>query len=343
MKQHLILALTILMIAALALTGCGNDSGSPETPGNAGDSGKLETVDVVLDWYPNAVHAFLYQAQEKGYFEEEGLQVNLLFPANATDPLTMPAVGRADIGLYYQEDIIIGKANEDIPVKVIGSVVQDPIVILAALGDKNIKTAEDLIGKTIGYSGTPFSQVALKHMLGTVGATMDDVEVIDVGFDLMSAMTTGKVDATYGCFLNHEVPALEAEGFTVDCMLLPDFGIPAYDSLMMVVGEENLEKNRDKYTRFLRACEKGFADVKADPEGSLKLMIENQNTENFPLTESVEQRSFEILLPLMDKEGSPFLSQNAADWEECIQWLYGTGMLETTFAPEEVMVNLLGE
>ena len=45
-------------------------------------------------------------------------------------------------------------------------------------------------------------------MLETVGATLDDVELIDVGFDLMSAMTTGNVDATFGCFINHEVPAL---------------------------------------------------------------------------------------------------------------------------------------
>ena len=48
-------------------------------------------------------------------------------------------------------------------------------------------------------------------MLETVGATLDDVELIDVGFDLMSAMTTGNVDATFGCFINHEVPALEEE------------------------------------------------------------------------------------------------------------------------------------
>ena len=110
MKQKLALLLTALLL----LTGC-SSGGSGDTA-DGQDDGELETIDVVLDWYPNAVHAFLYEAEEKGYFAEEGLQVNILFPSNASDPLTMTAAGRADIGFYYQEDTIIAKANEDVPV-----------------------------------------------------------------------------------------------------------------------------------------------------------------------------------------------------------------------------------
>ena len=138
MKQKLALLLTALLL----LTGC-SSGGSGDTA-DGQDDGELETIDVVLDWYPNAVHAFLYEAEEKGYFAEEGLQVNILFPSNASDPLTMTAAGRADIGFYYQEDTIIARANEDVPVKVLGAVVQQPISIVCALAEKNIKTPEDL-------------------------------------------------------------------------------------------------------------------------------------------------------------------------------------------------------
>ena len=324
-----------LLLACLLLAGC---SAAPE---KSGKEEKPETVDVVLDWYPNAVHAFLYEAIDKGYFADEGLQVNILFPSNSTDPLTMTAAGKADIGFYYQEDTIIAKANEGVPVKVLGAVVQEPVSIMASLAEKNIRTPEDLIGKTIGYSGTRFSEVAVNQLLQSVGATLDDVEMIDVGFDLMSSMTTGNVDATEGCFINHEIPALEEEGFPMNYMKLTDYGVPNYYALMLVTGEGQLEKNRDKYTRFLRACEKGFDDMQADPEGALQLMMNNQNTENFPLTESVEKKSFDVLLPIMEKEGAPFLSQDAAVWQENIDWLYETGMIESTFDPAEVMVNLL--
>ena len=116
--------LALLLTALLLLTGC-SSGGSGDTA-DGQDDGELETIDVVLDWYPNAVHAFLYEAEEKGYFAEEGLQVNILFPSNASDPLTMTAAGRADIGFYYQEDTIIARANEDVPVKVLGEKHQDP-------------------------------------------------------------------------------------------------------------------------------------------------------------------------------------------------------------------------
>ena len=324
-----------LLLVCLLLAGC---SAAPE---KGGKEEKLETVDVVLDWYPNAVHAFIYEAIDKGYFADEGLQVNILFPSNSTDPLTMTAAGKADIGFYYQEDTIIAKANEGVPVKVLGAVVREPLSIMASLAEKNIKTPEDLIGKTIGYSGTRFSEVAVNQLLQSVGATLDDVEMIDVGFDLMSSMTTGNVDATEGCFINHEIPALEEEGFPMNYMKLTDYGVPNYYALMLVTGESQLEKNRDKYTRFLRACEKGFDDMQADPDGALQLMMNNQNTENFPLTESVEKKSFDVLLPIMEKKGAPFLSQDAAVWQENIDWLYSTGMIESTFDPAEVMVDLL--
>ena len=324
-----------MLLACLLLAGC---SAAPE---KSGKEEKPETVDVVLDWYPNAVHAFIYEAIDKGYFADEGLQVNVLFPSNTTDPLTMTAAGKADIGFYYQEDTIIAKANEGVPVKVLGAVVQEPIAIMASLKEKNITQPADLVGKTIGYSGTRFSEVAVNQLLQSVGATLDDVEMIDVGFDLMSSMTTGNVDATYGCFINHEIPALEEEGFPMDYMKLTDYGMPNYYALMLVTGESQLEKNRDKYTRFLRACEKGFDDMQADPDGALQLMMNNQNTENFPLTESVEKKSFDVLLPIMEKKGAPFLSQDAAVWQENIDWLYSTGMIESTFDPAEVMVDLL--
>lgn len=90
----------LLACAMLLLCGCGakkNDSGS---------SKNLKELDVVLDWYPNALHSFLYVAIEKGYYADEGLKVNIRFPSNANDAISLVAAGQADIGLYYQQDVI---------------------------------------------------------------------------------------------------------------------------------------------------------------------------------------------------------------------------------------------
>ena len=59
----------------------------------------LEEFDIVLDWYPHAIHSFIYVAMEKGYYAEEGLHVNVRFPANTNDALSLTAAGRADMGI----------------------------------------------------------------------------------------------------------------------------------------------------------------------------------------------------------------------------------------------------
>ena len=85
--------LSLLLICVLLLCGCGADK-------NDAGTGELKELDVVLDWYPNALHAFLYVAIEKGYYEEEGLKVNIQFPSNSNDAISLVAAGQADIGLY---------------------------------------------------------------------------------------------------------------------------------------------------------------------------------------------------------------------------------------------------
>ena len=123
--------LSLLLICTLLLCGCGaskNDAGTEE----------LKELDVVLDWYPNALHAFLYVAIEKGYYEEEGLKVNIRFPSNSNDAISLVAAGQADIGLYYQQDVIQARTQQNVPVKSIGAVVQGPLNIVLSLKEKNI-------------------------------------------------------------------------------------------------------------------------------------------------------------------------------------------------------------
>ena len=208
MKKKLALALSALLL----LTGCAS-APAEESPaaGQAGTGEELRELNVVLDWYPNALHAFLYDAIEKGYYEEEGLQVNIQFPSNTNDAISLVAAGQAEIGLYYQQDVIIARANQDVPVKSIGAVVQAPLNIVLSLAEEDIHSPEDLVGRTIGYAGTELSEALIRSIMAYVGADSSDVEMIDVGFDLMSSMTTGNVDATIGCLVNHEVPQMEVD------------------------------------------------------------------------------------------------------------------------------------
>ena len=335
MKRMFALVLSAILCLSL-LAGCGGSATSEKTA----ESGELRELDVVLDWYPNALHAFLYEAIDKGYYAEEGLKVNIRFPSNTNDALSLVAAGKADIGLYYQHDVIQARAEQGVPVKSIGAVVQGPLNIILSLKEKNITSPADLVGKTVGYAGTELSEALIRSIMENVGADYSDVTMIDVGFDLMSSMTTGNVDATIGCLVNHEVPQMEEEGFEVNWFSLDDYGVPTNYEGVFVANDDAIENDSETLKAFLRASAKGFADMKADPEEALRILLENQNEENFPLSETVERSSIGVLLPIMETEDARFLSQSDACWQEDIDWMLAQGLISSAPALDDVRVNL---
>lgn len=362
-KRAFVAAFTAAALSIATLSGCGNSTsktaettakteteaanGAQESIEEKDASGTAETADkdkknlrevnVVLDWYPNAIHTFLYTAIERGYYEEEGLDVQIRFPSNANDALSMVAAGKAEIGMYYQQDLIQAVANQKAPIRSIGAIVQSPLNIILSLKDKNITSPKDMVGKTIGYGGTVLSESLVKCMMESVGADASDVKMVDVGFDLMSSMTTGNVDATIGCLVNHEVPQMEEEGFELNYFPVSGYGIPNYYEEVFLTNNKLLEEEPEVVAGFLRASKKGFDDFKADPDGCLAILMNNQNEANFPLTQSVEEQSCKTLLPLMETEDAEFLSQTEECWQENIDWMLENGLIDQSVDVADVM------
>lgn len=328
MKKQL---LTLGLILSLAMTGCNNTASSNEK--------ELEDFNIVLDWYPNAVHSFIYEAIDRGYYEEEGLNVQIQFPSNSNDALSLTAAGKADAGIYYLHNVIDARANQDIPVVSLGAICQDPLNIFLSLKEENITKPEDLIGKKIGISGSALGEAMIAYIFEEMGASTNQMDVIDVGFELMSSMTTGNVDVTWGCMVNHEVPQMESEGFEVNYFTSTECGIPNYYELILVTGEKQVAENSEKLEKFIRASKKGFEHMKEDPEASVDLLLKHQNEENFPLDKEVEMQSITTLLPTMEKESGDFLSQDVSVWEENIQWMYDIGIISKTFNAQELLID----
>lgn len=344
MKKFLAMLLAATMVVGLVGCGGSGDSAESSAPASAeGESSDLEEISVVLDWYPNAIHTFMYVAQEKGYFAEEGLDLKVQFPANTNDGISMPAAGKADIGMYYLHDAIITSVEEDVPIVSIGAVTQSMLNVFIALDESGVKGPEDLAGKKIGYGGTALSEELTKQTLENVGLSAEDCEFVDVGFDLMTAMTTEQVDATIGGLINHEVPQLEEEGFTVNYFSPTDYGVPQNYELVFLANEDAINDNPEKYKGFLRACQKGFEFMKENPEEALQILLDNQNEENFPLSKTVETKSMEVLLPIMETADAPFLSQDVAVWQENADWLADRGLLKEKTDVSSICVNLLDE
>ena len=311
-----------------------------ETKAAAADKKDLREINVVLDWYPNASHTFIYTAIERGYYAEEGLDVKVRFPANETDGITLVAAGKAELGVYYQHDAVQAVANQKVGVKSIGAICQAPLNVIVSMKDKNVNSPKDFVGKTVGYGGTVLSEALVRSMMKNVGEDPESVNLLNVGFDLMSSMTTGQVDATIGCLVNHEIPQMEEEGFEVSWFPLTDYGVPNFYEVCFLTNTRMIDAEPEVLAGFLRASKKGFDDFKADPDATLKILLDNQSAENFPLSPTVEEKSAATLLPLMETADAPFLSQSEEVWQNTIDWMFDEGMIERKPEISEVMAEL---
>lgn len=296
-------------------------------------------ITMMLDWYPNAVHTYLYVAKEKGYFEEEGLDVEFQFPANPTDPLTLAAAGKVTMGMYYQPDVIQAVANEKIPVKSVAAIVRSPLNHLVYRSDEPINRPKELEGKQVGYPGIPLNETIIKTIVEYDGGSYENVEMVNVEFELGSSLVSGKVNAVSGAFVNHEVPLLRSEGHEVDYINPVDYGVPSYYELVAVTSEHIWKEEQKEIEAFWRAARKGFDFMVENSEEALQILLDQQDEANFPLDKEVETESINILLPKMVSEFG-FASQEQSSWEETARWLEENNLIDEIPNIDEIMINI---
>lgn len=327
----------MIVVILTFLSACSD--GSEEKKPSSDASDELEKVTLMLDWYPNAIHSYLYVAKEKGYFAEEDLDVEFQFPANPTDPLTLAAAGKITMGMYYQPDVIMAKANEDIPIKAIAAIVQEPLNHLVFRDDEPIRSPKELEGKKVGYPGIPINEALVKTMMEADGADYNNVEMINVEFELGSSLISEQVDAVSGMFVNHEVPLLTSEGYDVSYINPVDYDVPTYYEVVAVTSEETWEKEQETIEAFWRAARKGYDFMIENKEEALQILLDHQDEANFPLDKGVETESLNILLPKMETEAG-FGTQTQASWEDTANWLKKFGLIEEVPNIDEIFINI---
>lgn len=330
MKKWLLVMSSLFL---LLLTAC--DGGTSKT---ASSDGKLQKVTIMLDWYPNAVHSFLYTAQEKGYFKKEGLDVNIQMPADTNDPLKLVAAGKIDMALSYQPEVLAAR-SENIPVQSFAAVVRHPLNHLMVPADSSIHSPKDLAGKTVGYPSIPLDEAIIHTMVRADGGDPQKVKMVDVGWDLIPAMATKKTDALIGGYINHEKLLLDKEGHPMRTLNPADYGVPDYYELVMVGSEKELKEKPDVYKKFMAAVRDGQKYVAAHPEEGLSILMKHEDKSS-PLDKDVETKSLQILLPLMDAKDKPFGYQDPESWNKVAKWLKDSKVINQNVNPQDAFINL---
>lgn len=285
-------------------------------PAAAAQDDALTPVTVALDWYPNANHAGLYLAQERGYFTDAGLAVELYSPADPTTVLQTVGAGRDTFGISYQTDVLLARA-QSVPVVSVAALVQRPLQGIMVLADSGITEPADLAGKTIGYPGIPSQDAFLATMLATADLTLDDVELVNIGYDLVPALVAGRVDASLGSFWTHETILAEREGYPVEMLRVEDWGVPLYYELVLVASEDLIATDPATIEAFLGAVQRGYADAIADPEAALDALA----AASPDLDREVEAEGIALLTPVWTEDVAAFGLQTSDRWASYAAWM----------------------
>ncbi|WP_438349524.1 ABC transporter substrate-binding protein [Paenibacillus sp. FA6] len=329
----------LLALALFSLTACGNTSNSNQATDmpTAIVENKPQKLSIMLDWYPNAVHSFLYTAQENGYFAEQGIELDIQMPADTNDALKLVAAGKVDLALSYQPQLLMAR-GENIPVKSIAAIVRHPLNHLMVPTNGTVQSPKDLAGLTVGYSSIPLYEAMVHTMIRNDGGDPEDVHLVDVGYDLIPAIATSSVDAIMGGFINHEQLILAKQGHAVVALNPTDYGVPDYYELVLVASEQGLKDKQELLAKFVTAIAQGQQYVQQHPEEALSILFEHED-QTSPLDKEIETKSLEILLPLMDAKEQAFGYQSPESWESVNQWLISNNLLPDTIKAEDAFIN----
>ncbi len=229
-----------------------------------------EKMTVLLDWFVNPDHATLVIAKENGLFAEQGLEVELVAPADPNDPPKLVAAGKAELAVSYQPQLHL-QAAEGLPLTRIGTLVATPLTSLVVLEKGPIKAIADLKGRKVGFSVGGFEDAILAAMLARHGLGLADVTLVNVNFSLSPALISGQVDAVIGAYRNFELNQMDIVGHPGRAFFPEEHGVPPYDELILITRKDRLDDVRLR--RVLDALEQAVVFLLNHPDEAWRRFI----------------------------------------------------------------------
>jgi putative hydroxymethylpyrimidine transport system substrate-binding protein len=332
------------LAAVLLLAGCG---AKPEPGSGAPLSGNRQTLRVMLDYFPNADHAGLYAAQAQGDYARAGLDVKLTPPPDPSAPLRLLEAGRTDLAISYEPELLLARDKGATDLVAVAALVQKPLTSLMSVGKNAIRDPRQLAGKRVGTAGIPYQSAYLKTILQRAHVDPGSVSETNVGFNLVPAMVSGKVDATLGAYWNYEAIQLQRAGRKPVALRMDQLGVPTYAELVVVVRKQFLDQaGASQVRRFLQASARGYTRLKTHPEQGVDALLHASHG----LDRGLQEASVRATLPVFFPAGhdKPWGWQDRATWDRYALWMKQHGLIRgvpnggaaitTEFLPGEQLV-----
>ena len=316
--------------AALALwSGCGGTERDPSDAERPSASAKEWRV--TLDSVDGPENVSVLMALHRGFFEDVGLDVWAGSPLEPNRPASYVAKETDDFGLLQLPQLAIAR-EKGMPLVAVGSVIPQPMATMIWLKGSGISDIADLEGKTVAIPGAPFQRRLLEAVLTRAGLKPADVEVKEVGYNLVGVLRQGKADAVFGGSEGIEGVKLESLGAEPVITSPKKLGLPEYDELIVVTRSDLAAAEPQLVRDFMSAVNRGTAAAIKDPGDAVDAVVEGLEA-NPPPNRSVMESQMRATLPLLSRSGH--LDRERV--EGLIAWMHQEGLIAREVPAETLL------
>ena len=333
MKAKKILSLALVGLLAIAgLSACSGENNASKS----GEGDKLEKVTLVLDYTPNTNHTGIYLAKEKGYYKDQGIDLEIIQPSDS-DSVTLVASDKAQFGVSYQEDVTyaLTREKDPLPVKAIATIIQHNTSGFAAPVEKNIKTAKDFEGKTYGGWGSPSEEAIIKLAMEKQGADFNKLKRVDIGKDDYFTATKKNIDFAW---IFDAWTGVEArlKNIKLDYIPIEDID-PALDyyTPILITNNKTIKENPELVKKFMAATSKGYEEAIKDPSGAADILSKAVPE----LDKNLVKTSQEYLAKLYKDDAQKWGQMKAEVWKNYAKFMQDNGLIKKALNVDEAFTN----
>jgi putative hydroxymethylpyrimidine transport system substrate-binding protein len=301
-------ALLAAALLAIGAAGCGGGGAEPGAP---------EGATLVLDFTPNAVHSGIYAAQQQGFYRNAGIDLTIRQPGASTDAPQLLEAGRADFAILDIHDLGIAREH-GLDLVGLMPIVQRPLASVIARADGPVRRPRDLEGHTAGVTGLPSDEAVVDSEVSADGGDPARVDRVTIGFNAVSSLASGKVDAATG-FWNAEAVTLREKGVPIRVFKVDRYGAPPYPELVIAASRQTLEARPHLVESLIAATTRGYEFAVANPGVALDDLLESAQG----LARAEQSAQLHALLP--DLAPAPF---NPGVLREWAAWDLEHGLLQ---------------
>jgi NitT/TauT family transport system substrate-binding protein len=292
-------------------------------------------VKIRLDWKGGAQHAPFYLGRQRGFYKEEGLDLDVISGSGSSDTIKQIGSKAVEFGLVDALVLVQG-AQQRVPAKSIAAYYQRTPIVLISPAAKPVTNPRQLLeGIKLGSKKGSATFQGLSALLSANGIALEQIKLVDIGFGVQPLLVK-QVDAIMGFSMNEPIEA-ESGGMAVTLMSISDYGVNAY-GLTLVANPDYIQRQPEVVKAFMRATRRSVAETEKDPAGAVTAVAA-------AVAETDVQREAKVLehtVPYWqggEAETGGFGWQTEQRWRDTIDIARRLGLIETALRPEDVFVN----